>query len=123
MGRQETLQRYNAKPEVKAKKLAWYHDNKDKVSEQVALRRKADPHRFRLNALRYYYRKYFGLNEIPKKEPCLLCNSTYRMHLHHRDGNNGRNDKPLNNDKSNLVWLCNPCHTRVHNHGQIRIMV
>lgn len=123
MTRKEIVDRHNAKPETKARKLAWYHANKEKVAKQVAARRYMNPTRFRINALRHYYRKFFGLSEIPEKQPCTLCGSNYRPHLHHRDGKNGRNGKPLNNAPENFVWLCNPCHASVHNHGKIKVAV
>lgn len=123
MTRKEIVNRNNAKPETKARKLQWYHDNKEKVKQQIAVRRAKNPDVFKLNALNYHYRKNFGLPGIPNKQPCELCGSAYRPHLHHRDGKNGKNGNSLNNDLNNLVWLCNPCHTSVHNHGKIRVLV
>lgn len=43
---------------------------------------------------------------IEKK--CLFCKSTEKMHIHHIDANNN------NNEVKNLVYLCSPCHKKIH---------
>ena len=40
---------------------------------------------------------------------CELCNSDYRITIHHKDGN------PYNNDLNNLQILCWNCHKLFHN--------
>jgi len=39
---------------------------------------------------------------------CERCGTTENLGLHHKDGN------PANNDPSNLMTLCNSCHTKWH---------
>lgn len=51
---------------------------------------------------------------LASAERCALCliapATAKRMERHHVDGN------PLNNESSNLVWLCSKCHKGVHSH-------
>lgn len=54
---------------------------------------------------------------------CKLCDITEKLVIHHRDGNNGKQGKPLNNDINNLIVLCRSCHARVHSHGEVRVFV
>lgn len=117
--RQRTNKKYNAKLEVKARKKAWEMANREKINLRSREYRIEDPIRVRRNHMRHYYKKYFGLSDIPEKNPCKKCGSEYRLHLHHRDGNNGRQGKPMNNQANNFVWLCNSCHAKVHSQGRI----
>jgi 5-methylcytosine-specific restriction endonuclease McrA len=41
---------------------------------------------------------------------CQECNSTTNLIVHHIDGDN------KNNDLTNLITLCNPCHLYLHRH-------
>lgn len=51
---------------------------------------------------------------------CFICGTEKRLHIHHIDGNNGDNRKPLNNDKDNLIILCIKCHAKVHNRWHLK---
>ena len=123
IGRAETVRKNNAKPETKARKHKWYIEHREQVL--AASKKWADNNRERRReiALRYVYKTHFGGNRPTELKECKLCGSNKRLHVHHRDGNNGRNGKPANNNKDNLVVLCNSCHARVHNHGRIRVLV
>ena len=50
---------------------------------------------------------------------CKRCGDTGKLVIHHRDGNNGKLGKKLNNKLSNLVVLCRSCHAKIHRHGVI----
>ena len=39
---------------------------------------------------------------------CSICKSTEKLDVHHNDGDR------FNNDMSNLIVLCEPCHIRIH---------
>lgn len=54
-----------------------------------------------IDALRKRYAHLVG-------DVCERCGTTENLGLHHKDGN------PANNDPSNLMTLCNSCHTKWH---------
>lgn len=111
--RKEVMKKYNSKPDVKARKRAWYIKNRERMIKNASERQKHNPNR-KSNALRYHYKKYFGFTDIPDKGECFICGSDEKIHIHHIDGNNGRNGRELNNHFSNLVSLCVSCHARLH---------
>jgi 5-methylcytosine-specific restriction endonuclease McrA len=111
--RKEIMKKYNSKPEVKARKRQWYLDNRDRAISRASESQKNNPNR-KSNALRYYYKRFFGLSDIPEKGHCGLCGTTEDLHIHHRDENNGRNGREVNNNEDNLVSLCRGCHAGVH---------
>jgi len=53
-----------------------------------------------------YCRVAYEVHRIERK--CLICGTTERIHIHHKDGNR------KNNEKENLMPLCVSCHTYVH---------
>lgn len=48
---------------------------------------------------------------------CYMCGSIKSLVIHHKDGNNGRHGRTMNNSSENLVILCRKCHPTVHSHG------
>jgi len=59
--------------------------------------------------------KRFGHTGLKDDSHCILCGNEEGLLLHHRDGNNGKQGKLLNNDINNLVVLCRRCHPSIHN--------
>ena len=56
-------------------------------------------------------KKVLEVRESVKKRDnnkCCVCSTSYRIQIHHRDGNTD------NNDISNLMLLCEPCHKGIH---------
>lgn len=45
------------------------------------------------------------------EEKCRMCSKEYYLHVHHIDYDR------LNNNESNLVTLCEPCHRAIHKEG------
>ncbi len=43
-----------------------------------------------------------------KAELCEMCGGTLTLQRHHKDGN------PTNNEKSNVMVVCQPCHVKIH---------
>lgn len=72
---------------------------------------------------RWHQRKANGVDIVMPDSACLLCSSKSHLITHHRDGNNGRNGKPLNNAIENLVVLCRKCHPKVHSRWGIKEVV
>jgi hypothetical protein len=58
--------------------------------------------------------KYFNSNQSTANKNCFLCGSKKYLGIHHKDGNNGRGGRILNNKSNNLVVLCAKCHSAVH---------
>lgn len=95
--------RYRDKPETKEYMRTYQQSNKYKVKRQI----KIDRERFGGNRLKVLERDGFK---------CVMCGSTDRLQVHHKDGN-GRN-KPKeqqNHDLDNLITLCAVCHIKEHN--------
>ena len=51
------------------------------------------------------HRKMVQAAGVPMK--CVLCGSTEKVEVHHKDGNH------FNNEKENLVVLCHSCHRNI----------
>lgn len=81
----------------------------------------------RWNAKAIQYKRDWAQNKdfgtLIKLKECFLCSADRKLIVHHKDGNNGKLGKRLNNDLGNLVVLCRSCHARVHNHGEIRVLI
>lgn len=48
---------------------------------------------------------------------CRVCGSDFKLIVHHINGNGRRKGKPIvttDDDTSNLITLCDPCHYRIH---------
>jgi len=87
-------------------KAGWKHSQKTKLlfSKQKSGHRnprwlgdKAKPNAGRLRAQKLF-----------PDQPCEKCATTKQIHRHHIDRN------PLNNIKSNIMFLCNSCHQTLH---------
>lgn len=64
---------------------------------------------------KYLANKYDGNRElalINANYKCELCNSSGKLHVHHKD-NSGQTDNP-NHELSNLIVVCKRCHPRIH---------
>jgi len=51
-------------------------------------------------------RKTLEKAHIPKR--CMMCGSAYYLHIHHINGDES------DNNISNLIYLCSPCHLFIH---------
>lgn len=96
----------------------WAENNPDKRKQIVARNNAKSVGRKR----EWHEIKYFGITL--KREECELCgfSEETKLVIHHRDGNNGRLGKSLNNSIDNLQVLCRKCHPRVHYRGEIRVL-
>jgi uncharacterized protein YlaI len=65
-------------------------------------------HRYKNNALNksMIYRRSESVNPLGKN--CEMCGATESLDRHHKDEN------PLNNEPSNVMTLCDACHTKLH---------
>ncbi len=65
------------------------------------------------------FKKVYDTN-IRYKKSCELCNKNFdcsKFELHHIDHNRA------NNNKDNLMWLCNNCHKKIHyKNGRMKVM-
>jgi hypothetical protein len=87
----EKRRAYYAKPEVRARRRAWFKARMaDPVEYMKLLARKRVRSRVRRGTL------------VPG--PCAQCGSTEQIHAHHEDYS-----RPLD-----VAWLCMPCHKAVH---------
>ena len=63
-------------------------------------------------------RRWFGDNRekalIRDGHRCTVCGNRTNLHVHHKDGK-GRGYKQSDNNLTNLITLCNPCHQKAHN--------
>lgn len=49
---------------------------------------------------------------------CQVCGSTEKLCVHHKDKSGwSKPREEKNNDMSNLILLCNSCHTKIHRNG------
>lgn len=64
----------------------------------------------------WWEQKHFG-GYSKRGKKCVVCGEPRddKLNIHHKDGNNGRMGKSLNNDPDNLVVLCDSCHPKFHN--------
>jgi 5-methylcytosine-specific restriction endonuclease McrA len=96
----------------------WRERNAEKRREIV--KRSNDKRRLRRQEL--HQRKAFGV--VIERERCLICGTTdggpKGLVIHHKDGCNGKQGLPLNNDPENLVVVCRRCHPKLHSHGNLR---
>lgn len=93
----------------RAKKWAAEHPEKRRDSWRKTNKKRA-------LAIRHWQeKKFYDGNATITGKSCVLCGLTEKLNIHHRDGNNGRHGKPLNNSPENLVILCDHCHPKVHN--------
>lgn len=60
-----------------------------------------------------WYAKHNEARAIMGDGSCLLCGSSRNVDVHHIDGNY------LNNDVSNLCFLCRSCHNKVHRGSEV----
>jgi 5-methylcytosine-specific restriction endonuclease McrA len=49
---------------------------------------------------------------------CQMCGRKDKLLIHHIDGTNNRGKRNANNNPSNLITVCKPCHTKIHFHGE-----
>lgn len=100
---------------ARAKK--WSNDNPTKRQEILK----------KWNAKAKDYKREWGqkknFGRVIELRSCYLCGEVKQLVVHHRDGQNGKLGKPLNNDPDNLVVLCRVCHPKVHHRGIIRIAI
>ena len=76
------------------------------------------------NYSRHWHRiKDFGYDPVGSDSVCLSCGSKDHLLVHHKDGKNGKRGKPLNNDRDNLVILCQRCHPRFHGRWGLKEVV
>ena len=68
---------------------------------------------------KWHEKKQFDGNATIIGKSCILCKKTMDLIIHHKDGNNGRMGKSLNNQANNLVVLCRKCHAKAHYKGEI----
>lgn len=68
----------------------------------------------------YHKFKVIYMKNIQNKNSCVICNKTFdgsKFELHHKD-----HDR-TNNDETNLMWLCNNCHKKIHyKNGRKKVM-
>jgi hypothetical protein len=110
---------------LKAYKRQYYLKNKEKYILKAKAWTKSHPER-RKEISKKDNKKRAGLkrewkekttfdgNATLKGKVCYLCGSNYRLGIHHKDGNNGKRGKTMNNEPNNLVVLCCRCHPVVH---------
>jgi predicted transcriptional regulator len=92
-------------------------DTDDKTQSDVA--ELLNVSRQRVNQL-YHYKKqetrrktqnHIAQERIIKPEKCHFCKATKGIEAHHKDYK----------DAINVVWVCKPCHTRIH-YGDLSIL-
>ena len=95
----------------------WNKTNVEKRKQIVARNNKNSAIRKRL----WHEQKTFDGNAtLLEGKICRKCGSDYRVGIHHRDGNNGKRGKDMNNDPKNLIILCVRCHALVHGFGRFK---
>lgn len=79
-------------------------------------------HKFqvKLNKRLWHENKFFSGNATLIGRKCILCSKDNDLIIHHKDGCNGINGKPINNQPNNLFILCRSCHPKVHNRHWIK---
>lgn len=93
----------------------WKRDNYRKKRDQyiVAIRKYTELHKEEKRKYDSVYQNGISYRELGEK--CSECGSDKRLVIHHKDGN-GRNKprKERNNNRNNLVVLCQSCHAKLH---------
>ena len=64
----------------------------------------------------------YGLIVNYEDKECGMCGRKDKLLIHHIDGNNGKQGRKLNNDKNNLIILCQHCHPKIHRKGKLVIV-
>lgn len=59
------------------------------------------------------WRGYARARKIPRQESCDRCGTSGIIDRHHKDGNQ------LNNDPSNIAFLCRRCHKHAHSRPDV----
>lgn len=117
---------------TKKQKHAEYLRNRDKYLARARLWAKNNPEKRREvskrdNAKRSTLKKVWHqlkrYGNVIEMNDCVLCDTEKQLVVHHRDGNNGKLGRVLNNDRDNLVVLCKSCHPKVHYRGEVRVLV
>ena len=95
------------KPEVR-KKISLNHADVSGENNPMYMRRGKDAPSYidgRNSFTGEVYRKILLASGMEQK--CVVCGSTEKLDVHHKDGNHS------NNDLSNLTWVCRGCHNKV----------
>lgn len=127
----EKSKRARRKDEIKKAVYEWRKNNRDKINQrQRELRSlKPKPERIkqtveerRLRNMAYHDKvRFSGNRELTLQRDgykCTSCESTKQLDVHHID-KSGQTENP-NNELSNLVTLCKPCHQLQHKHDRGR---
>lgn len=117
--RKENTRKYYLK---NRKKIIRYAATWNKINKEARRKIVRRNNRKRAIAKRIWWeKKHFG-GYSKEGKICVMCkeNNTRKLNIHHRDGNNGRRGKSLNNDPGNLTVLCDSCHPKVHNRWWIK---
>lgn len=88
----------------------WAKNNPKKIKQIVARNNKKRSIAKRI----WYEQQIFGGNATIVNNYCKICGIKEKLQIHHKDGNNGRMNKKLNNNPENLIVLCNRCHPTIH---------
>lgn len=100
------------------KSSEWYQKNKESELKKNKEYRKMNKELFD-----WYHNKqrFNGMRQLILERDnyeCVVCKSKTHLCIHHKDGS-GRRDRTdinSNNDISNLITLCNSCHTKLHHY-------
>jgi thymidylate synthase ThyX len=68
----------------------------------------ADHHAWKGDAAANTSTHHWRARRIAARDRCEVCSSTVRVQVHHRDAD------PTNNDRENLIALCEACHKTIH---------
>lgn len=95
-------------PECRKKYNKKLSDNRHFQNEHKEFYRlKARSHSLAVECLKFY-------DFLNNQQPCCSeCKTTESLECHHKDFNF------LNNQISNLTWLCRKCHSKIHSESQV----
>jgi hypothetical protein len=104
--RLQSQRKYNKSAKGIHCKIKYYEAHKKELFAAQLQAYKSDPHVRALYRSRELGRELLKKLKVPKV--CNDCGATERIECHHRNFNS------LDNDPTNLVWLCKQCHSLRH---------
>ena len=123
--KKENARRYylSHREEIIGKTSLWCRKNRDK--RQKIWERFNQKESTKIYKRKWREEKFFSGNAtlLTGDNKCYMCGSTKSLVIHHKDGNNGRHGRTINNSSENLVILCRKCHPTVHSHGYCKEVV
>lgn len=104
--------KYRASASAKIKAEKWKQDHWEQLKARLRERYQQDPqYKAMLISRQKAHAKLKRAKHIPYI--CNGCGATEKLHAHHQNFN------PFVNRLDNLMWLCHPCHMRVHTEARL----